>query len=366
MTRSWILSVGCIAFVLTGLARQSPAQSPQEESPLQIGDAAPPVKIAKWMTQAPPALPGEKDGEKHVFLVEFWATWCAPCIRGIPHLADLHTKYQKDGLVVISVSNESPATIQAFLDGKKSRMKVDMPYFVGSDDDMRTNSEWMAGISTIPHAFLVGRNGKVLWSGNPGGDQGTMDDVIKKALDDKYDVATAKLAAASARRHRELMEELTANYQMKDQQAIFKTLDAVIELRPTEAQGYLIRRHMLQEFGRAEEIAAWDRQTEAALKDSSEGLMDLVATEFDKPLADRDPSKMIRCATRARELTKGRDPDTLETLAMVYGQVGMIDAAIATQKKAIALASDGERDELERILAYYVAAKAAAGLVETQ
>ena len=351
-----------MAIAMTAFGSRSFAQAPDDEAPLKIGDDAPPVKIAKWMVKAPPALPGEKGADKYVYLVEFWATWCAPCIRGIPHLADLHARYEKDGLVVIGVSNEEPAKIQAFLDGKRTRKKVDMPYFVGSDDDMRTSSKWMAGISTIPHAFLVGRDGKVLWSGNPGADQPVMDEAIKKVLAGKYDLATAKKAQASAEKFRSLMEELTANYQMQDQDAIFKTVDAIIELRPEEAQGYLIRRHMLQEFGRGDEIEAWDKKTEAALNESADGLLDLVTMEFDKPLADRDPGRMVRCALRAHELTKGRDPDSLETLAMVYGQVGMLDAAIATQKKAVALASDGDREELERNLAYYVAAKEAAGM----
>src|SRR5262249_22089324 len=62
----------------------------------QIGEKAPPVKVSKWMTSKPSVLPGEKDADKKVFIVEFWATWCGPCMKSIPHLAELHKKYEKD------------------------------------------------------------------------------------------------------------------------------------------------------------------------------------------------------------------------------------------------------------------------------
>lgn len=39
-----------------------------------------------------------------VVVVDAWATWCVPCMKGFPHLVQLHQKYGKDGLVCISVS----------------------------------------------------------------------------------------------------------------------------------------------------------------------------------------------------------------------------------------------------------------------
>src|SRR5262245_33682242 len=111
----------------------------------QIGDKAPAVKVAKWMKETPPTLPGGKDADKHVFLVEFWATWCGPCKTSIPHLSELQQKYAKDGLVVIGVSNEDPETISTFMNKKNKGQALEMSYYVASDDEMATNNGYMEG-----------------------------------------------------------------------------------------------------------------------------------------------------------------------------------------------------------------------------
>jgi thiol-disulfide isomerase/thioredoxin len=325
-----------------------------------IGDKAPAVKASKWLVAPPPALPGEKGGEKHVFLVEFWATWCAPCRRSIPHLAELHRKHGKDGLVIVSISNEEENVVGRFLKKGNQGKPMDMPYFVGCDDDMKTNENWMSDIEGIPHAFLVNREGIVVWTGNPLGDTAQLDRAITQVLAGKYDVATAKTAALSAKKANELTRGLQAAYGRRDEKEVFNLLDQLIAVKPADAQPYLIKRQLLEEFNRASEIQALEQSMEKALQDSAEAMLRLAEVELERDVSERNPGMLLRCARRADALSKGRDPEALATLARAHCELGMIDAAIETQARAVGLAAEADRDRYKKALKYYEDARALA------
>ena len=67
---------------------------------LEMGDPAPEIQIKGWVKGDAVKL-SELKGKK-VVVLEFWATWCGPCIKGIPHLTELQEQY-KDDVVVIGV-----------------------------------------------------------------------------------------------------------------------------------------------------------------------------------------------------------------------------------------------------------------------
>lgn len=110
-----------------------------------------------WKGGAPPTLAGLRG---KVVVVEFWATWCGPCIAGIPHLNDLHQRHHKDGLVILSMTDQDQSAISAYVDGRGEGMS----YAVG----MGSSATEDYGISAIPHAFIIGRDGRLRWAGNPG------------------------------------------------------------------------------------------------------------------------------------------------------------------------------------------------------
>jgi len=91
-------------------------------------------------------------------IVEFWATWCPPCRTSIPHLNEINKKFKDKGLVVIGISDESKEVVEKF----QKTLPMDYHVAVGGKE-----IEKKIGINGIPHAFIVGKDGKVVWEGHP-------------------------------------------------------------------------------------------------------------------------------------------------------------------------------------------------------
>lgn len=90
-------------------------------------------------------------------LVEFWATWCAPCVANIPRLCKLQDTYREQGLVIIGVTQESPQRVETTL----QRRKVNYAICAGQPETQNSF------VRSIPYAMLVNPSGEVVWKGFP-------------------------------------------------------------------------------------------------------------------------------------------------------------------------------------------------------
>ena len=92
-----------------------------------------------------------------VVLVNFWASWCAPCLLEMPDLDDLYRKLKSQGLVVLAISNESESTVRAAV----ARMGFHAPVLL----DPGANIAQRLGLDRVPRTFVFNREGKLVGVG---------------------------------------------------------------------------------------------------------------------------------------------------------------------------------------------------------
>jgi thiol-disulfide isomerase/thioredoxin len=102
---------------------------------------------------------GLPDSKGRVTLVNFWATWCPPCVHEIPSMNRLAGAYDPRDFAIVSVNfKEDPAHVRAFMD----KVTVDFPVLM--DGDGTASARW--GVFAFPSSFILDRQGRVRYSVN--------------------------------------------------------------------------------------------------------------------------------------------------------------------------------------------------------
>tara|TARA_B100000953_G_C18001114_1_gene415153 strand:+ start:116 stop:679 length:564 start_codon:yes stop_codon:yes gene_type:complete len=100
----------------------------------------------------------------NVILLNFWATWCGPCIAEIPEFNDLYNKYHSEGFEILGIS-----VSDNYKQLKKFSNKIDVQYklLFGSSNDMSIVIQNYGGFYSVPVSYLINREGLVV-RGYPG------------------------------------------------------------------------------------------------------------------------------------------------------------------------------------------------------
>ncbi|HIA71979.1 MAG TPA: redoxin domain-containing protein [Phycisphaerales bacterium] len=323
-------------------------EKPAPPTPLFIGDKAPAISVDHWIKGD--AIEGFEYGQ--VYVMEFWATWCGPCVSSMPHLSSVQEEYG-DKVKIIGVSSEkSPEVVTTFLaktNKRDDKLNNDrMRYTVAVDPDRSTSRVFMEASSQrgIPTAFIVNQKGQVAWIGHPM----YIDEPLKEIVEGTWDLAAAAKAFRieaeqelaleamndiwlEAKKNQDwdmwiaAIDAFTAEYGENDSMAKTK-FDALLTGKKDKKAAYAWARRMAKRM--------WDNSQ--ALNALAWGIVDETPDEL------RDLDFALRIAKRASDLTDNKDAMILDTLARCYWDMGKKYKAIAWQEKAVANVEDDEMD----------------------
>lgn len=147
---------------------------------------APPLNIKHWIQPREQPPSGWQDLTGKVVVIEFWATWCGPCVAAIPHLNELSRKFQNRGVQIISVSDEEATTVEKFL------AKRPIEGWVALDTDGSIFNTY--AVQARPRTALVDARGNLLALADV--DQVT-DEILEQLLAGNVDAVRRKLPPPS-------------------------------------------------------------------------------------------------------------------------------------------------------------------------
>jgi len=314
---------------------------------LAAGDPAPPLEIGAWVKGEP--VTEFREGQ--VYVVEFWATWCPPCRKSIPHLTELQKKH-KDAVTIVGVSaqdarGETLDKVRSFV----AERAETMDYTVAFDDGSKTNEAYMVAARQrgIPTAFVIDQRGRVAWIGHP---LMGLDDVLDRVLAGTFN-------PAAATKGQQLASEIGEEIRIGRHEEALAKIDALVAIDPAKYGQYAAYKfgYLLSKKEDRPGAYAYGRTVAASTIKDNPGALHAIAWTIlaDKAKETRDLDFALETAKRAADLSAGKDPSILETLALAYHEKGMRGEAIETQAKAAAVAKPGERPAAQAKLAEYKA-----------
>lgn len=147
---------------------------------LWLYEAPPPSKFVQLIPdkapEPPPSLLGQArpdfalldvDGnvrradewQGRVLLINFWATWCAPCRKEMPLLVALQSEFGSDGLQVIGLAMDKPEPVRDF----GVEFAISFPLLVGESEVMRLTRAYGNRLGALPYTAIVDRAGKLVY-----------------------------------------------------------------------------------------------------------------------------------------------------------------------------------------------------------
>jgi len=131
------------------------------QAQIKVGDIAPEINVTDYISN----IPKNKSFKDKYILLEFWATWCGPCLEEVPNLNKFQEKFKnRKDLIFISITDEKPEKVLRTLN------RITFNSIVVSDQTRKTLKSFVEdsnGSVSIPCTILINKEGIVKWVGSP-------------------------------------------------------------------------------------------------------------------------------------------------------------------------------------------------------
>jgi thiol-disulfide isomerase/thioredoxin len=300
------------------------------DRPLGVGDVAPALEVRAWLNGEPLTLfaPGT------IYVIEFWATSCGPCVANVPHLTELARAYPGRVTVIGATSpDRSGNTLDAvgkFIAAKGAQLSYHvawLPESTGPAGDAGIPfNPWfreagMASLESLPTAFIVDGRGRIAYIGDPL----TLEAPLKRVVTGDWDLAAARRRWDESRRAESLRQQL--------ERLLFSG-----DVAPARGLAFRIVRVLSGDDPRILNLVA-SSITASPLK-ADRALLDIA----------------FEAAARSVSLTRHKAPGMLDVLARIQFLRGDVAGAIETEEAAVALSEGSMQEAEKRALAEFRAA----------
>lgn len=150
--KTLLVVVAAVAALIAGLWVQQISQTPvvaEDNPPAQLDFSFPdsndqPQSVSQWRGK--------------ILVINFWATWCGPCLKEIPEFIKLQQQYQDQGLQFVGIAIDDKESVQAYL----KRIQINYPILIAGDAGSNLAHQLGNIINAVPFSVIVNQQGQII------------------------------------------------------------------------------------------------------------------------------------------------------------------------------------------------------------